>query len=202
MKRTIVLVACLAVLLLAGATYVASPFYAAWTLREAIKTADTPTITRKVDFDAIRVTLRKSLAEHAQLAGIAEEAGRAVRPSLWQRMKSAFGATMIDRFIETYVTPEGLPRLYQVKASWNETVRGKPSLDGLPWRERLQLYFSRLKRAEFLALGHVEIEMADEHNPERHFVSNLELIGFEWKLVALRVVKAGSTAASRLLASN
>ncbi len=204
MRRALLVSMVVALLLTAGAAFIASPFLAAWTLREAVRNSDTPTIARKVDFDGVRVSLRQSLGEHAELYGFATEAGRAVKPSIWQRVKSAFGTNMIDRFIETYISAEGLPRLFKAKIAWNEKVRGQPSPDALPWGQRIKAYLARVKRAEFRSLTHVEIEMADEHNPDRHFVSSLELHGVEWKLVALRVVKptAATATANRIYAGN
>lgn len=180
--------------------YVASPFYAAWTLREAIRTADTETISRKVDFDKIRSSLRASIAHHADLYPIALQEGRAVKPSLWQRVKSIFGNTMLDRFIETYVTPEGLPKLFKARQSLLEMRKSgglAPIVEAAAdagWRDKLKGFVSRLKRAEFHSLTAVEIELADRLNPDRHYVSLLELVGFEWKLVSLKVVKPASAA--------
>ncbi|MEZ5843744.1 MAG: DUF2939 domain-containing protein [Hyphomicrobiaceae bacterium] len=201
MRRTLLALATLCLVIVTGLAFAASPFVAAWSLREAVRTADSGTIARKVDFDGVRLSLRQSLGVHAELYGFAVEAGRQVRPTLWQRVKSALGASMIDRFIETYISPDGLPKLYRAKIAWNEKVRGRPALDTLPWRERLSAYLERLKRAEFLSLTRVEIEMADEHQPDRHFVSLMELQGIEWRLVALRVVKPGGMATPRPAAS-
>lgn len=202
MKRTLYLLAVFGLLTVAGATYVASPFLAAWSLREAVRTADTATLARKIDFDGVRTTLRQSLGEHAELYGFATEAGRTVKPTIWQRVKSAFGASMIDRFIETYITAEGLPKLHEAKITWNEKVRGRPSAETLAWRERIRVYFERVKRAEFLSLTRVDIEMADEHHPDRHYVSTMQLVGTEWKLVALRVIKPQPSPASQIVAGN
>jgi len=204
MRRALFVSMVVALLLAAGAGFVASPFVAAWSLREAVRNSDTQTIARKVEFIGVRASLRQSLGEHAELYGFATEAGRAVKPSIWQRVKSAFGANMIDRFIETYISAEGLPKLFKAKIAWNENVRGQPSPDALPWGERIKAYLARVKRAEFRSFTQVEIEMADEHNPDRHFVSSLELQGFEWRLVALRVVKPAALTmpANRLIAGN
>ena len=189
-------------LLVAGAGYVASPFVAAYGLRQAIKTGDVATIARKIDWSGVRASLRDSISEHAQLKIAAVEAGRAVPPTLWQRLKSAFGSSMLDRFIETYVTPEGLPKLYAAKHTWNEDVRGRPNEDAMPWRERLKRFAARVKRAEFQGLARVEVEMADQFSDDRHYISVLALEGFEWKLVSLRVVRPGATMATRLMAAN
>jgi hypothetical protein len=178
------------VLLVPAALYVASPFWAAWRLREAVRNGDLAAIERKVEWEAVRSSLKSSLARHAQLLPQITAAGEQIEPTLWQRLKSAMGATMLDRFIDNYVTPAGLPRLYQFRRVWNEQVNGEPDEASLTGRERFKRFYARVIRAEFQALTRVEIEVADKHVPERRYVSVLELVGLEWKLTSLRVVTA------------
>ena len=118
------IIAAIAVLLLGSTLYIASPFWAAWSLREAIKAGDTATIDRKVVWDGVRASLRASISDSAQLLPEATEAGERVPPTMWQRVKTAFGQSMLDRFIESYVTPEGLPKLFRYRKTWNGTVKG------------------------------------------------------------------------------
>jgi hypothetical protein len=179
-------------LLLVGATlYVLSPFRAAWVLREAIKAGDTATIERKVEWDRVRKSFRASIAGNASLLPEATELGEAVKPTIWQRVKSAFGATMLDRFIESYITPEGLPQLMRYHKMWNGTMKGsQDDEDKLELAERIKRFYRRILRAEFRSLTSIEIEMADRHRPGRRYISTMELHGFEWKLASLRVVSA------------
>lgn len=176
---------------LAGA-YVASPFYAAWTLREAIKSKDTQTIERKVVWESVRASLKTSLASHAQLLPEATAAGETVKPTLWQRVKSTFGANMLDRFIESYVTPEGLPQLFAYRQAWKRTVAGVPDETKLPMMDRAKAMFSRVKRAEFKSFTRVVIEVQDKNLSDRHYISTFELHGFEWKLTELAVLSTVS----------
>lgn len=188
--RRILLATC--VLLVAAGGYVASPLYAAWSLREAIKAGDTRTLERKVVWDSVRQTLRASIASNAQLLPEANKAAEAMQPTVWQRVKSAFGSTMLDRFVESYVTPEGLPKLFQYRKTWNGRIKGQVDEDTLPVAERVTRFYSRIKRAEFRFPTMFEIEMVDQGAPDRRIVSTLELIGFEWKLTALRVLGNGT----------
>lgn len=168
--------------------YTASPFVAAWRLREAVKAGDTSYIESRVEWDKVRATLKDSLAMHAQLLPAATAAGGEIKPTLWQRVKGAFGQSMLDRFIESYVTAEGLPQLFEYRKIWRETIKGEPDERlTLAWHERLQRFYARIKRAEFQSLTRVEIEMADRNVPERRYISVLELMGTDWKLVSLRV---------------
>ncbi len=183
---------CLVISLLAVA-YIASPFVSMWNLREAIKRSDTAAIESRVEWPRVRDSLRASLADHASLSPLATAAGEKVQPSLWQRVKGAFGATMLDRFIETYVTPEGLPKLFDYRAMWRETVSNDtPEPEAVTGMERVKQFWARIKRAEFQSLTRVEIEIADRNISDRHYVSVLELDGFGWKLTSLRVTSADS----------
>lgn len=176
-------------LLVIGVGYVASPFVAAWGLREAIKTADTATLERKVIWASVRTSLRASIAGNAQLMPEVTEAGERIRPSMWQRVKAAFGQSMLDRFIESYVTPEGLPKLFRYRKTWNGTVKGETDdEDRLDFFERAKSFYRRMSRAEFKSLTRIEIEMTDKFAPDRRYVSVMELHGTEWKLAELRIV--------------
>lgn len=196
----LVLVAGFLVLAL-GAGYVASPFVAAYSLREAIKAGDTATIERKVLWPSVRESLRASIAKHKQLLPEANELGERIRPTVWQRIKTAFGASMLDRFIETYVTPEGLPKLFRYRRMWNENVKGAASEDELPFSERAKMFYRRIVRAEFQSPTRVEIEIADRDSPDRRYVSVMELHGTEWKLAQLSVSAAIAASAGASMAA-
>jgi len=196
------LIAVVLTLLLVGGGYVLSPFVAAWNLREAIKTSDTETLERKVIWSSVRASLRASLAANAKLLPEVNEAGERLTSSLWQRVKKAFGQSMLDRFVESYVTAEGLPRLFRYRNKWNGTVKSEVDEDDkLDFFERTKAFYRRLHRAEFTSLTRIEIEMLDKFDPERRYVSVMELHGFEWKLAELRIIggaaKSGTTRVAR-----
>lgn len=172
---------------LIATAYVISPFWAAWQLREAIRSGDTATLARKIEWTSVRASVRTSLGTQQDLAPMAAELGRQVRPTIWQRLKTAFGATMVDRFVETYITPEGLPQLASYGRTWNETVKRRPPDDTLAWHERLGRFYARVKRAEFTGLAQAVLEVTDKHDPNRSYLGQFELIGFEWKLTKLQI---------------
>ncbi len=186
MGRTI---AAVVLVVMIGVGYVLSPFIAAQSLREAIKAGDTATIERKVIWDSVRSSLRASISANSKLLPEAAEAGERVRPTLWQRVKTAFGQSMLDRFIESYVTPEGLPKLFRYRNKWNGTVKGETDdEDKLDFFERAKAFYGRLSRAEFKSPTRIEIEIRDRFQPDRRYVSTMELHGFEWKLAELRIL--------------
>ena len=185
------ILAAVSLLLIAGVGYAASPIYAAWSLREAIKSNDIPTIERKVVWDSVRASLRASIAGNAQLLPEVNEVGERIRPTMWQRVKTAFGQSMLDRFIESYVTPEGLPKLFRYRSTLNATARrAAEEEERLDVLERAKVFYRRLSRAEFKSPSRIEIEMIDRLRPDRRYVTVMELHGFEWKLAELHILVA------------
>ena len=175
-----------------GATYVVSPLLAAMKLRHAIATGDRNTVQRMIEWDSFRASLRRTIARNAELLPAANQAGRAVRPTLWQRVRSLFGHSMLDRFIETYITPEGLTKLYRAK----ERRHAKPDKPAFVQAgvsfEQIRQHWRRVKRAEFLGPFAFVLELEDRHLPDRRIqslftLSNIGLTGFEWKLTKVEI---------------
>lgn len=180
----------IAAILTAVSLYIVSPFWTAWSIREAVKSGDVATLRSKVDWNSVRPALRESIARHAQLLPAAVDVGRAIQPTLWQRIKFLFGETMLDRFMARYISPQGLPQLYQLKQGYRTRIKGLENEDLLPLRERVRRFLRRIRRAEFVSLTLVEIEVADRDDPTRHVVGTMSLVGFEWKLTGIRVKDA------------
>ena len=179
-----------ALLAMALCAYIASPFWSAWTLREAVKRGDVATLEQKVHWESVRNSVRSSLNEQADAAPEGD-----ARPSLWQRAKSAVKAAAVDRFVDRYVTPQGLPQLLTYRQTFQRgsLAKSAPSpAEEESWSERLSDFYRRLKRAEFQSPTRVEIEVADRTVSGRHYVSVLELIGLEWKLTSLRIITVGT----------
>ena len=211
MRRSLVLGLLVLMVGTGAVAFAASPFYAAWTLREAIRTGDAETVNRKIDWEPFRASLRRAIANNAGLVPDVRAASRRIRPTLWQRVKRVFGASLIDRFIETHVTPTGLPKLYAehvrkrkqnrrsrpsaprterlLKAGFNPSLSTQSEIPerGLHWKARLRRFVTRLKRAEFLDWTTVEVEVRDQVRSDRSFIATLELIGTEWKLTHLDI---------------
>jgi hypothetical protein len=195
MKR--IVVGALAVLLLAT-LFMASPFWSAWRIREAVRTGDSAYLTEKIAWESVRASLKASILRHANLVPEVDAADRIKPPSLWQRVKLAFGQPMIDSFVERNFTPEGLPRLFAYKQEYARKERGGAVGSEQPETEDVQAFLKRVKRAEFQSATRLELEIADESNPRRHYVSRLELAGFnlwrdfgpDWRLTSVRVVAA------------
>ncbi len=189
--RLMLLSAPLATLL--SCLYVASPFISVWMLREAIRQGDTVTLERKVHWPSVRESVKASLAEPPRR----DSAGVEIKPSLWRRATGAVKSAALDRFVDRYVTPEGLPRLFGYRESARTaaamaTASAAPAPASAPWQQRLADLYARVKRAEFQTPTRVEIEIADRSVADRRYVSVLELVGLEWKLTGLRIISAAA----------
>jgi hypothetical protein len=196
--RTILLAAMLALTM--SLVYVLSPLAAVYTLRQAVKSGDVAALEQKIEWPAVRASLRQSLIELQQSAAEPDpETGR--RPGLWARIKASLAPGLIDGFIDRYATPEGLPEAFSMRETWHGTVRpavglAAPKLAladtalGDTAVDRSVSLYLRIKRAAFLSASEVEFEIADRHTPERRYVSRFQMRDFAWKLVSLRVVGA------------
>ncbi len=96
MKLTRWLVIICVVLLL---IYGASPYFSFWRFTAAIRSRDATAISARVDFPAVRASLKKQLE--------ARFANRTTSHKRW----NILGPTLIDAIIDAYVTPEGIAAL-------------------------------------------------------------------------------------------
>ncbi len=194
-------------LLAAPAIYVAVPFWTAWSIREAVKSGDSAYLARKIDFAGVRETLRPSLAQVALDMPDPAMGDAAPKPGLWKRIKAYWGQGAIDQFVESYVTPEGLPQMF----AWRKTYREiagtvDPNAPPPSFRTRFTKFWSRLKRAEFKSMTAMEFEMRDQYDASRSHVGLLELTGpawrLDWKLTELRVRMASAETALPVIENN
>ncbi len=79
--------------------YGASPYFSFWRFTAAVHSRDAAAISSRVDFPAVRTSLKKQL-----VARFAKHAGN-------QKRLINLGPTLIDAIIDAYVTPEGLAAL-------------------------------------------------------------------------------------------
>jgi len=79
--------------------YGASPYFSFWRFTEALRSGDTAALGSRMDFPAIRASLKKQL--------VARFAKRTTTNKWWGNL----GPTLIDTIIDAYVTPEGIATL-------------------------------------------------------------------------------------------
>ena len=80
-------------------TYGASPYFSFWRFTAAVQSRDAAAISARVDFPAVRVSLKKQL--------VARFANKTSSHKRWSNL----GPTLIDAIIDAYVTPEGIAAL-------------------------------------------------------------------------------------------
>jgi len=164
------------------ALFAASPFATAWTLKEAIKTGNVPVINALVEWDSVRVSLRKSMTALALDRPMDFQAppdvslaqsSNAPKAGLWQRVKGYFGTAAVDRLINRYANVEGLPTLFTYGQAYKR-------------------FWSRLRHVEFVTPTAFEIEMADKTDPTRRFTGLFQFRDLRWKLTQLYVHTAAN----------
>ena len=90
-----IVIICIVVLVVYGA----SPYLSFWRFRAAVQSRDAAAISSRVDFPAVRASLKRQL-----VARFANHAGS-------QKHRINLGPTLIDAIIDAYVTPEGIAAL-------------------------------------------------------------------------------------------
>jgi hypothetical protein len=178
--------AALALAILTAVAYVGAPFVTAWNIREAVRNGNSAYLTTAIEWPSVRETLKPSIAT-AALDLPNPDQSSAEPPNLWQRAKAYWGQGAVDRLVDSYVTPEGLPQLFTMHKAYRNYVSGDDGTNTLPVLERISRAWSRVKRAEFTGLTTFEIDMADKNNPTRLYLGKLELTRVGWKLTALRL---------------
>jgi hypothetical protein len=180
--------------------YAAWPVSAALEIREAVVAGDTATLNRKVEWEALRASLKASITPET-IARLMTDPD-APPPSLWQRIKAAVAPSMADNVIDRYVTPEHLPVLLGYRRIYRGSVRPALGLKEPPstlegtWLggtafDRFASFWTRVRRAVFMSPTRFVLEVEDKYKPGRNFVGTLELKGWEWKLTALGVTGGG-----------
>jgi len=177
----------LAILVLATCafSYVAAPFYAAWSIRSAAKAGNGQYLASKIDWSAIKPGLKKSLTALALEPSDANASvSSRTRPSLWKRVKDFSTRLVIHGFVERYANPKGFEKL----VTYGRVYRGKDkSEDDLPLLRRIANVWSRIQRAAFTSLTRFEMDLLDKDDARRLYCGVFELRGFNWTLTDLRI---------------
>jgi hypothetical protein len=90
-----VTLACVVLLILYGA----SPYFSFWRFTVAIRSRDSAAISSRVDFPAVRASLKKQLV------------ARFVHATAGHKHWANLGPTLIDAIIDAYATPDGVAAL-------------------------------------------------------------------------------------------
>ena len=167
--------------------YIASPFVSAWFIREAVRNGNSDYLAYAIEWPSVRETLKPSIARIALNLPDPEQ-NPAASNGFWQRLKTTVGQSAVDRIVDTYVTPEGLPQLFTLGKTYrNYTSSDAGEAKTTPLLERIERTWARVKRAEFTGFTTFEIDMADKHDPARIYLGKLKLTPVGWKLAELRI---------------
>jgi hypothetical protein len=79
--------------------YGASPYFSFWRFTVAIRSGDSAAISSRVDFPAVRASLKRQLI------------ARFARATTGHKRWSNLGPTLIDAIIDAYATPDGIAAL-------------------------------------------------------------------------------------------
>jgi DUF2939 family protein len=150
--------------------YAISPYYSVWRFGEALRAHDMDALAARVDFDAVRGSLKQQIRDHF-LGVLAKKKKNRLAEFLTSSEQSP-----LDRLIDAYVTPEGLAAIISDPAPIKNasSLSSLPSVDG----SRKEIAWSKAPRAFFtsprdFALDHEGIKL------------RFRFTGLGWKLHAL-----------------
>src|SRR5437016_14660059 len=79
--------------------YCASPYFSFWRFTTALRSGDSAAISSRIDFLAVRASLKKQLV------------ARFARATSGHKRWSRLGPTLIDAIVDVYATPDGIAAL-------------------------------------------------------------------------------------------
>jgi Protein of unknown function (DUF2939) len=197
------------------ASYVASPYLAAFLLHSAIKRGDTSYIQPRVDWDQVRISLKDSigvrLAEHS-----AQQTADGLFDALKQDVVATFAPYVVNYVIDSKVTAEGFVEYLKPKdapvpapvAAEATQASALPSQGRWFWPARAEAaelsvtlrpfmpntdMLRRIDRAKFTGLTTFEIDVRDKKDDTRRYRATFELMHYQWQLARVDVLSLGTT---------
>src|SRR5262245_8454243 len=158
------------------AAYVAWPVYTVARLRNAMIAGDSAVLAARIDWEAVRRSLKASMSAEAMARFAADPDAPA--PTTWQSIKRTV-APRLGWVIDRYATPEYLPVLLGYYRFWRGTVR--PMLMSEPPTalagtflagsvpDRCASFLRRLRRAAFLSPAKMVVEIEGKYTYSLRF---------------------------------
>jgi hypothetical protein len=111
--------------------YGASHYFSFWRFTVALRSGDTAAITARVDFPAVRESLKKQLIARFSHAGTGHKR--------WNKL----GPTLIDSLVDAYATPDGLAMLIGNPSALKDLKlpQQATSIKGLNWSKLRYAFF-------------------------------------------------------------
>src|SRR5947209_19371235 len=101
--------------------YAASPYYAIWRFSDALRAHDLNALSDRVDFNAVRGSLKQQIRDHF-LGALKKKKNDRLTQFL------AANADPLDQVIDSYITPEGLAAIISDPAP----LKNASSISSLP----------------------------------------------------------------------
>lgn len=101
--------------------YVAWPAWSGYRIYSALQSQDASLLASKIDFDAVRASLKPSVA--GEIEREADKAGGGLPEPLKARLKQEVLPKVVDQTMATLVTPENLLRIYREGGDATGTIR-------------------------------------------------------------------------------
>jgi hypothetical protein len=150
--------------------YLASPYYSIWRFGEALRAHDMDALAARVDFNAVRGSLKQQIRDH--FLGVLTKK----KKDRLAQFLAANAGDPLDQLIDAYITPEGLAAIISDPAPIKNanSLSSLPSIDG----SRKEIDWSKARHAFFtsprdFAVDHEGIKLRFRFN------------GLGWKLHAL-----------------
>lgn len=174
------------------ALYAASPLWAGWQLRQAMRSRDVAALEERVNWPVLRANLKPRVAtaiqENAAQSGV-----------IGSMIKKTLGSVLTNTAVDTLVTPGNLSRILAGRAFMIERLPGagksadtKPpvaSNDEEPEDADDPMPPRRLQKAVFESLTRFRVEASHPRLPGNRILATLALEGFSWKLVDIDIAK-------------
>jgi hypothetical protein len=149
--------------------YGASPYYSFWRFTSALRSGDSAALSSRVDFPAIRASLKKQLV------------ARFAHGTTRHKWRNHLGPSLIDAIVDAYVTPEGIAALI----SNPEVLQNLKHSKELQFPTRKIEDWSKIKHAFFTG---PRIFVVDREGIKLRF----RLTGSGWKLYDLDLGLSGA----------
>ena len=157
--------------------YVSSPYITFWRIKVAANDGDTTVLTDHIDFPSLRQSVKDQLNLH--LAKDLKESSKGSR--FVAGLGMMLGPAMIDRFVDTYVTPAGMAELLREDESLNSASsnrKGKENTEKPPKCNVTRQYRS---------LDRFDVSCADKDNKVVSLVFRRQGL-FTWRVTDIDLV--------------
>ncbi len=192
------------VILIASASYALWPFWSLYQLRQALKAGDLAAIDARVEWQSVRISLRRSLLSRLKAPNSMRAPTGPAGPTpgswrtMWRNVKSAITVSVVENTVDRMLTPTGLARLFAARETYRRKVlpslginKPKGPLNGTwledSWLERGVRQIKRVKAFHIISPTRLEMKVQARYNQNRHYITVLQLKDYSWKLVGLRL---------------